>query len=268
MSRYLRCTVVVLGLVVLLATTVSASDRLKYSFGYVTAPGEVLHYTGEISTVVEVPWVEQADEMPKTMYYRSTLTTLAAEDGVLRRLEETVVSLPNGERMSDRVTYRLLASDFAYIDTPGGLLTGVDFFPPIPVAPGMSWTITTELPIPYVNVLLPLATTYYLQEVVPVGQDQVAIIRHYSELERGTVEFLQHEMTLGLEAWGTLFWSVASGDYIGRSAGTKISLELPTTLGGGEMVTTVTRSEVIESGNSLPAPAEEYILLYLEKLLD
>ncbi len=268
MHRYLRSKLVVVGLVALMSVAVSAFAQSQYSFGYDTCPGEVLVYTGEVSTQVEVPWVELSDHSPKMMYYRTTLTTQAAEDEVISRLEETVVTLPNGERISDQVTYRLLAPDFAYIDTPGGAVTGVDFFPPIPVAAGMSWTITTELAIPYVNAILPVTTTYQLQEIVPIGTDKVAVIRHYTELERGTVDYLQTEMNLDLKAWGKSFWSLGSGDYVGRSVTNQIILELPAEMGGGEMVTTVKRSEVIESGNAVPAPIEDYIMLYLQKQLD
>lgn len=260
--------VLLLVVLVLLGTAVPAFGAEKYTFGFQTEPGEVLYYAGEVTTDVRVPWHQSEDAGKSTLYYNSSLTTAQSDAVPLTRLEQTEVSLPNGERVRDKVTYRLYAPDFVYVEELKSAVTaGLNFFPPIAVSPGMSWTVTGDLLVPYMNATLPVSTTYSFLDVVSVGSDQVAVIKQEFSQESYEVKYLETPVELSFAGSGFLLWSLESGDYVARFVSSQITMEVPQVLGEGEMVTTVTRSEVIDGGNSLPAPTEAYIDLYLDCLL-
>ena len=268
MTRSVKISLIWLScLVVIGSAGIGAVAKEKqYSFGYITEPGEVLEYVGEVQTRVEVPWNQPNNVGESQLFYRSRLETIAGDDSALIRQEKTTVTLPNGETINDEVTYRLLAADFMYIAEPGSAVSGADFFPPGPVSPGAQWVITADVPVPGLGAVVPVRTEYTLEKVVDLGSDQVAVISHLLEVAGAEIIYLDLPMQLRMSGSGFSFWSLGTGDYVGRYVDSTIVLDLPEAMGEGEMVTTIRRSETISDGNQLPASIEQYLAVCLEFL--
>lgn len=259
------CTLILVALLSFGVTPTSSAQT--FSFGYNTSPGEVLQYTGEVTTTVEVPWHQPDNTGTTKLFYETTLTTHDDQRAGLTRLEDTIVTLFNGEKMRDQVTYHLLAPDFMYIQEEDGMMAGMDFFPPAPIEVGATWTVTGDLPIPTLGAVIPVTTKYVLEEMVSLENDQVAIISQSFAVSGQEVEYMKMPMAMGMSGDGFSLWSMNSGDYVGRYVISTISLALPEALGQGELLTSIERSEIVAGGNRLPSASEEYMAIYLDYLL-